>query len=190
MNRREVLVLVSGLIVGLLFGIFLGSRGVAGNLLAGSASAPVSPPTYYLVDLPTAAQWLEANRGESDADVSETINAIVELTSAPDFRQNFVEASESIDTLLAQAQTALYGLDANVPAPTAPALAEFPQVCLGLDDDPYRSTGPAFYLYFQVAPEQRERIPDEWVSFQQTQPKHNDLYWQLIGCYPAPDAQS
>jgi len=188
MNRREVLVLVSGLIVGLLSGVFLGSRGIAGILLTGSASAPTSPPAYYLVNLSTAAQWLEENRGESGSDTGDTISMITALSPA-DFRQNFEDVAASIDTLLAQVQTALYGSEAAAPVPTAEALAAFPQMCLGLDDDPYSATGPAFYLYFQVAPGQEGLIPDEWAAFRQAQPKHNDLYWQLVGCYPAPRQQ-
>jgi hypothetical protein len=187
MNRREVLVLVSGLIVGLLSGIFLGSRGVAGSLLTGLASAPTSPPVYYLVDLSTAAEWLEANGGESGSDTSDSINTIAALSPA-DLRRNFEDVAVSIDSLLAQVQTALYGSDA-APVPTAEALAAYPQMCLGLDDDPYSADGPAFYLYFQAAPGQEDRIPDEWASFRQAQPKHNDLYWQLLGCYPAPRQQ-
>ncbi len=96
-------------------------------------------------------------------------------------REGFPGTEDAVDTLLSGMYAALLGSD--IP-PEVEEEAEV-SVCLGLDDDPYNLEGPAIYLYMAVPPDRAGNVPEDIEGWQRLEePKDNDMFWQLLGCYP------
>lgn len=192
-SRREIAYLVSGLCIGLLVGAALvGSNDDLRASLFGSA---VSDDTrraddfrdyaYFLVDLPTAENWLVEQYPDSGDELAATLETITRLPSSPNFRQDFRAVQPDVGRLLPQVAQAL---DPSAPPDGSPAGEAALATCLGLDDDPYRSR-PTLYLYVTIPASRVDQIdvPDTWERLEK--PKANALFWQLLACYPAPELE-
>jgi hypothetical protein len=192
-SRREIAYLVSGLCIGLLVGaVLVGSNHDLRTSLFGSAASDDTRRAddfrdyaYYLVDLPTAEEWLAAQVPDSSAELAATLETIARLPSSPNFRQDFRAVQPDVGRLLPQIAQAL---DPSAPPESSPAGEAALAACLGLDDDPYRSQ-PTLYLYVTISASRIDQIdvPATWERLEK--PKANALFWQLLACYPAPDSE-
>jgi hypothetical protein len=185
MKRREMIFLVAGLLLGLLFGmVLIGSNDDLRESLFGTAQASKAGSTaYYLVDLPTAQEWLIEKYPDTSDKLKSAMDVIAKLPTSSDFRKDYVEAKEPVEqTVLPQMFGALIGAD-NIQEPKIPKDNKI-SVCLGLDDNPYNEQGAAIYLYISIPAEKAKSIgiPKDWQKL--TESKENDLYWQLLACYP------
>lgn len=194
MPRREMISLVAGLIVGLVIGMVLvGTSDSLRDSLFGSATnsdkgstASTRDLQYYLVELPMAQEWLVGKYPElsDSADLNEAVDLIARLPTAEDFPHNVVDAEEAVNVVLPNVFQAIEGADELQPAAEIKVEDDSEvTACLGMDDDPYSTTSPALYLYLTVPGSQAKSagIPKEWKI---DQPKTNDLYWQLLSCFP------
>lgn len=192
-SRRDLVYLVSGLMIGILAGMVLvGSNEDVRTSLFGSAATgdarradDFRDYAYYLVDLPAAEEWLASQYPEASEDITAMLASIATLPSSRNFRQDFRTAQPNVGRLLPQVANAL-----NPSAPPGSSSAEDTGLatCLGLDDDPYRSQ-PTLYFYVTVPANQVDQldIPGTWERLEK--PKANALFWQLLACYPAPDSE-
>lgn len=195
MPRREMISLVAGLIVGLIIGmVLIGSSDSLRDSMFGTASnsdkesdASTRDLQYYLVELPAAQEWLVEKYPElSDStDLNDAVDLIARLPTAEDFPHNVVDAEEAVNVVLPNVYQALEGAEELQPAAEVKVEDDNEvMACLGMDDDPYSMTGPILYFYLAVPGSQAKSagIPKEWKI---EQPKTNDLYWQLLSCFPA-----
>jgi len=197
MKRREITLLVVGFLVGLLLGmVSVGSSKDLRTALFGTAAdddsdSDLARPkdiTYYLVDLPTAQEWLTEKYPEADTEELDTVvNEIGKLSTSSDFREDYKNAEVYVETMLPQMHGALTGAE-NLDELESTANSSV-SVCLGLNDDPYSMTGPMLYLYLAVPTSDLKKagIPASWEKLDG--PKTNDLYWQLLACYPELDTK-
>jgi hypothetical protein len=197
LNNREIGLLVAGLLVGLLVGMILvGSSddlrtslfGTASDETEESASDSAASNVYYLVDLPTAQEWLVEHYPDSEDKITETASMIGKLPAeAFDFNSEFAKAQDdgTVDELLPRMYAALADLedtedlgDLKVDEDNGMS------VCLGLDDDPYDEPTMYFYLTLPSEVAKDIEIPDsaEWKQLEK--PRDNDLFWMLLACYP------
>jgi len=193
MPRREMISLVAGLIVGLIVGmVLIGSSDDLRDSLFGTSSnrssnASTHELQYYLVELPNAQEWLVEKYPEltDSADLNEAVDLIARLPTDENFPHNVVDAEEAVNVVLPNVYQALEGTDALQPAAEVKVEDDSEvMACLGMDDDPYSMDGPVLYLYLTIPGSQAKSagIPKEWKI---EQPKTNDLYWQLLSCFPA-----
>lgn len=186
MNRRELTLVSLSLAVGLLVGMMLvGSSDDLRESLFGTAGSdkkdtPKDELVYYQVQLPDANEWLTGQFPDTSDDLGAAVDVIGKLTTSTDFRTDFKNAKESVDTVLPQAFAALVGAESNADVQVNKDLS----VCLGFEDDPYSLDGPIMYLYLTVPTGKVKdfSIPEEWQELDG--PRTNDLYWQLLACFP------
>jgi hypothetical protein len=181
MKPREIAFLAVGLVVGLGMGIFTtATNRDLSQLLSGTAGLPTDS-AYYLVDVATAGEWLIAQQGdETDESLNVAVETVVGLVEAENFRTALVDAESAITEVISTVYTAVGGDSSEASGTSvedAPASA-----CLGLDDNPYSVEGAGLYIYLKLPAEQTDRLPEEWEAIET--PKTNDLYWQLLACYP------
>jgi hypothetical protein len=195
MNRREITALVIGLSVGLLLGmILIGSSEDLRTSFFGSARdsdhdddatpASVKDFEFYLVELQDTQEWIAEKYPETGEEFGKAVDIVARLSSTTDFRAAFRDAKEDVDMLLPQVYAALINADDIEQAKIEPD--NNISVCLGLDDDPYGMSDPVLYLYLTIPTKQVKEtgIPETWEKLDR--PKDNDLYWQLLACYPEP----
>jgi hypothetical protein len=195
MNRREMISLVAGLVVGLLVGmVVIGSSddlrtdlfGTASNELQDSTEARSKDLVFYLVDLPTAQEWLADKYPNTGEEVSGAVDNIAKLSTSTQVSKDVLDNQDDVDVVLPH----MYGALTNAENPVEVKVEPDSQtsVCLGLDDDPYNAE-PALYLYLTVTSEQAKDagVPKEWQTLKE--PKTNELYWTLLDCFPKPDAE-
>ncbi len=189
MQRREIIVLVAGLIVGLLAGMIL--VGTSDDLreslfgTAGSKEDTVVPVDYYLVELEDARAWLAEIYPEESEKFESSVSILAKLPTTWGAEDEFEAAQEQVKVLLPHTYGALVDVkdidnlkvdpDENIAA------------CLGMDDNPY---GAAVYLYLSIPQSKSEKldIPDEWQKLKR--PKTNEMYWKLVACYPELDTDA
>ncbi len=195
MPRREMISLVAGLVIGLIIGmVLIGSSDSLRDSLFGSATNSDSNSTastrdlqYYLVELPAAQEWLVEKYPElsDSADLNDAVDLIARLPTAENFPHNVVDAEDAVNVVLPNIYQALEGADTLQPAAEVKVEDNSETMaCLGMDDDPYSMDGSVLYLYLTIPGSQAKSagIPKEWKI---EQPKTNDLYWQLLSCFPA-----
>jgi hypothetical protein len=186
MKRREMLILVAGLVVGLLLGMtVIGTSSDLRTSLFGTAGSNTDKDTeYYLIDLETAQNWLMDKYPLSSDKLQASVTVLTKLPAAANFPVDFKAAEKDIKYLLPQAYAAL----ANAKDPENLQINPDSQLstCLGLDDNPYQ--GSSLYLYLAIPKDQVEKldIPKDWQTLKN--PKLNVLYWKLLACYPEPKA--
>ncbi|MBN2303258.1 MAG: hypothetical protein JXQ72_02195, partial [Anaerolineae bacterium] len=197
LNNREITLMVISVVVGLLLGMILvGSSDDLRTSLFGTAAEDkneeqaVATETvqYYLVDVPSAQDWL-AEKYPANVEVSQVAaDELAKLIEAFEFRSAFLKAKEDgyVDAILPQMYAALAGVE-NVEALKVDENNPM-SVCLGLDDDLYGE--PGIYLYLTVPANQVKDvgIPETAAWKMLDEPKSDTLYWQLLACYPEPEA--
>lgn len=188
MKRREMLFLVSGLVLGLLFGMILvGSDDSLRESIFGTAgSVKKANVDYYLVDLEQAQTWLSAEYPQNSEELKASFDklGLIPVSVVPN--ADFKAAEEDIAYLLPQAYAALVG-QKNADT-IQPKSGDSTAVCLGVDDDPYAGTTLYFYLTIPSDAAKKMDVIKDWQKLKD--PKTNVLYWKLLACYPEPDAKS
>ncbi len=187
MSRREIALLIAGLVIGLLVGtVMIGSNeGLRTALFGAAATPPPEPaPAYYLVDLPTVSEWLTEAQPEMGEELRDAVDQVVGLSTLADLTDEFVNAENTVKTALTGIYAALVGAEAAegiaIEARQPNALDADLSLCLGMDYSPYL-TEPTMYLYVTVPADQVVDVPDEWERLEN--PKQNDIFWLLLGCY-------
>lgn len=191
-SRREITYLISGLVIGLLVGMVLvgSNEDLRASLFGSAADGSTSRANdfrdyaYYLVDLPTAQEWLAERYPDSREEIIATLEAIAKLPSSADFHQAFRDAEPEVSALLPRVASAL-----GTSAPDGDPTGELGwATCLGLDDNPYWSQ-PTLYFYVTISANQVDQldVPDSWERLEK--PKANALFWQLLACYPLPEPE-
>jgi hypothetical protein len=188
MKRREILFLVSGLVIGLLFGMILvGSDDNLRESVFGTAgSIKKTDVEYYLVNLDDAQTWLSTEYPQHSEDLKAAFDKLGLLPVSAVPNVDFKAAQEDIAYLLPQAYGALVGeknADQIEPKSDNPT-----SVCLGLDDDPY--AGPTLYLYLTLPSDAAKKldVTKNWDKLKD--PQTNVLYWKLLACYPEIDTKA
>lgn len=183
LSRREMITLVSGFVVGLFIGmVLIGSSDNLRTSIFGTAAKETNKDlTYYLVDLPTAQDWLVKTYPTNTEKLQAAVS-VLNTAPAAGFSFDFKAADEDIKFILPEAYAALQG--AKDPATLKVDNADTTSVCLGVDDDPYQ--GMTMYLYFSIPNDRVNQleIPKTWEKLKQ--PQANTFYWKLVGCYPVP----
>lgn len=185
-NRREIINLAAGFVIGLLIGMVLvGSSDDLRESLFGTAGdkeKKVDNLDYYLVDLETAQGWLQEKFPDKSEDLQKTISILTTVPTAG-FAFDYQAVDQDIQFLLPQVYAAL--VDENDTANLKVNEDDLLSVCLGVDDDPY--DGITMYLYVTLPTDQAEdfALPKEWEKLEE--PKSSDLYWKLVGCFPQPE---
>ena len=175
MKRRELYHLISGLVIGVLLGIALQEVALGGT--AGTKSKAVS---YYMTELGTAEDWLVKTYPAEEEKVQSAMRAVSPAESVILSGANFVFVAEDAEFLLQQIYGALTGEEdaagLEVKKGTETTL------CLALEDDPY--AGSKVYLYLTIPADEAKQleIPNSWEKL--NKPKNNELYWQLVACFP------
>jgi hypothetical protein len=188
MKRREMLFLVSGLVLGLVFGmILIGSDDSLRESIFGTAgSVRKADVAYYLVNLDDAQSWLLAEYPQNSEELKAAFEklGLIPVSAVPN--ADFKAADEDIAYLLPQAYAVLSGQkDAEKIKPQS---SDQTSVCLGLDDDPY--AGSTLYLYLAISPDKAKKMDftEDWEKLKD--PKTNELYWKLLACYPEAEVKS
>lgn len=206
LNRREVTVLISGLIVGLLLGMVMVSLdedlalfGTAGGSdKTGQNKDDKSSVLYYRVPLTEAQTWLGEKYPElTEEKQQEWTDAFAKIDALPTSADFFADAdvlrediSENTSSnVLDDFYAALTGVEAD-------KLNEISQLdvnegistCLGLYDDPMEA---GMYLYLKVTSEEAKKLelPKEWEDLKLQKPAENDILWIDMGCFPNVEAQ-
>ena len=179
MKRREITLLVSGLIVGLILGILLSETDLFGTV--GGEKDKTPEADFYLVELNATQTWLNGKYPDDADKVEAALRVIVPVEEGPIVnRPALTPDQEDVKYLLKQTYVALFEDDQEK---TSAKAGEDPSVCLGFDDDPYKEdTGVYLYLTIPSDDAKNLEIPKEWVPL--AKPKTNDLYWELLACYP------
>jgi hypothetical protein len=188
MKRREMLFLVSGLVLGLVFGMILvGSDDSLRESIFGTAgSVKKTNVDYYLVSLEQAQNWLTDEYPQSTEDLKGAFEKLDLIPVSVVPNADFKAAETDISYLLPQAYAVLVG---EKDAPTIePKSDDSTSVCLGLDDDPY--AGMTLYFYLTIPSEKAKKldVTKDWEQLKG--PKTNVLYWKLLACYPESNAKS
>ena len=193
MNRREITLLVAGLIVGLFFGMVLvGSSDDLRESLFGTSAEKSDDSTsttankvelaYYLAEIPSVEEWLIEKYPDTTETVNDSVETLVGLISSTDFQADFVTAKDSgvMDSVLPPTYAAFIGADDLENVEVLPNSS----VCLGWEEDPYSFDDIAMYVYVTVPAGEidESEIPEAWEKLEK--PKSSDLYWQLLDCYP------
>jgi hypothetical protein len=174
MNRRELISLVAGLVIGLLLGIaVLGSSedlrdelfGTAGDDDQNAANAGRGDDelVYYHVKLSEAKDWLT---DKYDADIFDSDELDTELSSIAklatyDEVQKYVEENDStVESVVLQQ---MYAALTNAEDPTAVKIEpDSPvSICLVFDDDPYNPTSNLFITVPAKLAKDSD-VPEEW----------------------------
>ncbi len=206
LNRREVTVLISGLIVGLLLGMVMVSLdedlalfGTAGG--SGSSGQNKDDKTsvlYYRVPLTEAQAWLGEKYPElSEEKQQEWTDAFAKIDALPTSADFFTDADAlRLDISDNTASNVLDDFYAALTGVEADKLNEISQLdinegisaCLGLYDDPMQ---PGMYLYLKVTSEEAKKLelPKEWEELKLQKPAENDILWIDMGCFPNVEAQ-
>lgn len=206
LTRREVTILVSSLVVGLLLGMFLVSLdenlALFGTAGGGSKSSndkeTKATVLYYRVPLEAAQTWLNEQYPELSEDKqqewSEAFTKIDGLYSSPNFFEDadIVRADISTNTasnVLDDFYAALTGVEAD-------KLDEISQLevnqgvttCLGLYDDIMQG---GMYIYLKLDSEEAKslNLPKEWEDLKLQKPAENDILWIDMGCFPNVEEQ-
>jgi len=194
-NRREMMTLVAGMLIGIVLGaammgtspdlreaIFGTSASVDGNDGAGVPG----DVEFYLADLESTQAWLAAQLPTESEQIQAALETLMALPSSPFFRQDFQAASDDLDLVLPR-------LYRQLSAPLGPTDQSDPSkliACLGMEDNPY-NPAPTLLFYLTV-PKQKTTtlvLPTQWEKL--AEPLSNTLFWQLLACYPQPqDAAS
>ena len=187
MRPHDLNRVIIGLVVGLLVGMGLVGLnddlrtelfGAGGANDAESEAERATKVAYYLADLPAAQAWLAEKFPAEQDRLKDAVEAIAKFPTAREPREAFQKLKDPIQqTVLLQAYKALTGRS-NDSATV---------VCLGMDSDPHTSEDPALYLYLTLPTSQIKNagIPVTWEKL--SGPKTNDLFWQLLACYPSPE---
>jgi hypothetical protein len=195
-NRKEIYVLIGGLVVGLVVGI------VVASFVPSSGTAAKIEAEYYLAKVTDVTPWLTGEYAESDEDIAVLSSAVEDLNGLSETLQiqtNFVDSRDAIDVVLAGVYGVLTGdpitdfasVSAAVEEEAAGPDEEKVSVCMGLDDDPYNLEGSQLYVYVAVPKDEAGSVDfpdaknadDEDVWSKLEEPKTNELFWILLSCY-------
>lgn len=188
LNRREVGVLVAGLVVGLLVGMALiGFSDSTRERLFGSALesddgdtddeagplSPVDPYAYYLADMSQAQVWLNEQSAESDPDF-QTVFTVLGTPLNPNFDAQFRAQLPTIQRLVPAFHTTLAG---------QVAAGSVVETCMALENDP-TSSAPNLYFLVTVAQDGSgdPGLPAGWRQVDES--PRGSLYWQMLACQP------
>lgn len=180
MKGRDFALIGIGVVIGVTLALLASLTGID---LLGAASPAAARPTHYLVPVETAGSWVvEQTEAETD-EFSAALDDVTTLLSADDFRQALVDEESSIELVLSTTYSAVTGDEAGPVSPT-PNPDVLASACLGLDDNPYEPDGPGLYVYITLPADEAADLPTDWIL---DEPKGNDLYWQLLACFPEAD---
>ena len=190
MNRRGMIMLLAGFVIGLLTGMVL--MGASGDLsdslfgAAGDGKKDKDALAYYQVPLADIEDWLVEVYPDTTEDLKTSVETMSKFVDdAVLFDRDFELVEEDISYLLPYIYGALTGLEEeDLAEPENLKIDKESKfsLCVALDDDPYM--GATMYLYLTVPKEQLEdfEIPKEWEQLKEA--KTNVIYWTLLGCFP------
>jgi len=190
MNRRSMIILLAGFVVGLLTGMVLvsTSEDLSDSLLgtAGDGKKDKKDLAYFQVPLADIEEWLVEYYPDTTEDLKLTVDTMAKFVDDEAlFDRDFALVEEDISYLLPYVYGVLTGLEEeDLAEPENLKIDEESgfSLCVALDDDPYM--GATMYLYLTVPKEQLEdmEIPKEWEELKEA--KTNVIYWTLLGCFP------
>ncbi len=206
LNRREVTVLISGLIVGLLLGMVMvsldedlalfGTAGGSGS--SGQNKDDKSSVLYYRVPLTEAQAWLGEKYPElTEEKQQEWTDAFAKIDALYTSADFFADA-ETIRADISGNTTSnilddFYAAFAGVEADKLDEISQLDinegiSTCLGVWDDPAEG---GMYLYLKVTSEEAKKLelPKEWEDLKLPKPAENDILWIDMGCFPNVEAQ-
>lgn len=190
MKPRDILYLIVGLVVGLIIGAALiGTSDDLRNDLFGSATnnpedEQALRSSYYQVNFDDARTWLTTALEEDSDEPGEGLEDSLDLVSSlglasasGDFAQAYADSADDIEAVLNTMRQRILNGEAEDEAPW--------QFCIGIDNDPYSTTGPQMYLYLVVPEGAEDNLPEEWQENQLDGPREPTLYWSYE-CYDTP----
>jgi hypothetical protein len=181
MHRREVIVLIVGLVIGLFVGmIVIGSSDDLRELLFGTAIDKVDKSNeYYLVTLEDAETWLAEMFPDESEKFEPSVSALSELPAVWRSQDEFEAARQEFNVILPYTYGALID-QKDITTLKADGSSKL-SACLGMDTDPYE---PTVYLYLTIPKKTVDtiEIPTEWEKLAAS--KENTILWQLLACYP------
>ncbi len=190
MNRRSMIIVLAGFVVGLLTGMVLvsTSEDLSDSLLGapGDGKKDKKDFAYFQVPLADIEEWLVEYYPDTTEDLKLTVDTMAKFVDDEAlFDRDFALVEEDISYLLPYVYGALTGLEEeDLAEPENLKIDEESEfsLCVALDDDPYM--GATMYLYLTVPKEQLEdmEIPKEWEELKEA--KTNVIYWTLLGCFP------
>lgn len=206
LNRREVTVLISGLVVGLLLGMVMVSIddslalfGTAGGSDKSSQDkGEKNDVLYYRVPLTEAQAWLNEKYPElSTEKQQEWSDAFAKIDALPTSADFFNDAdalrTDISDNTASNVLDDFYAAFAGVQADKLDEISQLDinegiTTCLGLYDDPMEA---GMYLYLKVTSEEAKKLelPKEWEDLKLQKPAENDILWIDMGCFPNVEAQ-
>lgn len=191
MRGREALFLIAGLVGGVLVGILVSSAGVL-NLQGTAAVNPPVRPAYYSLDVVELQSWLTAAYPDEADTLLRAVTNVAGLPLADDFAAAFTETQPDVNLVTERAFQSLTGvapdpalapLPAVVPEALMDSLADGTvQTCLGIDSNPYSTSGPAVYLSLALPDTQLSQLPEAWDAYRLATPKEGELFWQMLAC--------
>lgn len=177
MKRREVFLLVAGLIVGLVLGILI--EGEA-SLYGTAGDKDKEAVDFYLVELDAAESWLVEKYPDSSEKVEAALRTFAPSDVPLPIPPSVVAAEEDVKFLLRQSYAALIGAEdiESMKVKDGDGMA----ACFGVDDDPYE--GQTVYLYLTIPSDEVEKmdVPKEWEKLEKS--KDRALYWEFLACFP------
>jgi hypothetical protein len=188
MKRREMVFLISGLVLGLFFGMILvGSNDdLRESLFGAAATDKTADVEYYLVDLEAAQAWLIDEYPQNSEQVKTSFDALAKLPVSVMPNADFKMITTDVEYILPQAYAALVG-EKNADKIEVKS-DDNTSACLGLDDDPYEGTTLYFYLTIPTKKAETMEFTKNWENL--SDPQANVLYWKLLACYPELDGKS
>lgn len=181
MQRREIIVFVGGLVIGLLVGmILIGSSDDLRESLFGTAgSKQEKDPAYYLVSLDDAETWLAEVFPNESEKFQSSISVLSRLPAVWKSDEDFAAMQQEFAVILPYTYGALKEERDIANLKTNPD--DKLTTCVGMDTDPYEQI---VYLYVTVPGDQVDKltIPKNWEKLKA--PKENTILWQLVACYP------
>lgn len=181
MRRREVIVFVGGLVIGLLVGmILIGSSDDLRESLFGTAGSRQDKNTaYYLVSLDDAETWLEEVFPDESEKFQSSISVLSKLPAVWKSEEDFAAMQEEFELILPYTYGALKEEKDITNLKVSPD--DKLTTCVGMDTDPYEQI---VYLYVTIPGDQVDKltVPKTWEKLKA--PKENTILWQLVACYP------
>jgi hypothetical protein len=209
LNRREVTVLISGLVVGLLLGMVMVSLdedlalfGTAGGEGKNAENkGDKGDVLYYRVPLEDAQTWLMTTYPElSEEKQQEWGEAFAKISALPTSADFFTQADVMRDDIanntsgnvLDDFYAALTGVEADkLDEVSQLEINEGVTTCLGLYDSPVPDE-LGMYVYLKLSDDEAKKLelPKEWEDLKLQKPAENDILWLDMGCYPDVESAS
>ena len=193
-NNQSMFMLVAAFIVGLVLGVVAGGQESVQDLF-GTAPAKEDKKdeavNHYLLDLDNAELWLTETYPDTAEDVKTAMTTLGDVAVATfSFRADYAAAKDegAFDNMVPYLYAALTGIEsADLEDMKEPAESTGHEVCLAKEDDSYSDIRLAFYVTVPEEDAKNLELPDGFKWEQLSKPLSEEMYWQLLDCYPARD---